>query len=48
MLKIFPYSFISTINIEKNFSLNDMNFKNLGKTDQSKIKNTLKKVFNDI
>ena len=38
-----------TINIEKNFSLSDMNFKNIGNTDQSNdYKNTLKKVFNDI
>ncbi len=38
-----------TIDIEKNFSLSDMNFKNIGNTDQSNdYKNTLKKVFNDI
>ena len=38
-----------TIDIKKNFSLSDMNFKNIGNTDQSNdYKNTLKKVFNDI
>jgi len=38
-----------TINIEKNFSLSDMSFENIGNTDQSNdYKNTLQKVFNDI